>query len=948
MDKEKILLDLPVDKSNDAIGFDTYVDTIVNAIESEAKNIAVVSNYGSGKSTILKMVNDKLGNKPYKFIPINLWKIKSNHSKNTDDTIEIHKFLLKNIIDNLTSKSTKDYFLKKIDGKYSLFSLSMKNKKDIYGLYLIFAVFLFNIILKIDILGFSVPRICNFILDFVVAINFIYILASSNIYLSFNSKKTERIINESDTKECFFEVIEELKTQYEKIIICIEDIDRYNDSEFVITILEQIYKLYVTDNNVKFIISLKPSYNLLKDDKNLQKNNNDTSNLFYEYKELYEKMFDLIVNLQTVSYQNYSSVLLELVQNKRELLSEMNIEIPIDIENIGDWNCLYKGNNISIRDIKHRFNYFIILYENLYRHKENLEDKDLIKISIKTCLFVSYLEDEFSSDFYELINDSNRFDKIVSEYLLSSSFSELDEKKPFDLEIINSLKNGLIDENYSMYFYKYPKSKQILNIFDKTIQHAIYIDSTKEISDLNEYCEKASKNIINKSIKEKLDNNVIPEIIFDNNLLYNEANNISHEKVFNYLEEKYIFSSENGIKQVSKMLSKNNKINDYKFQKDYLELLYNDLNANYDEEKIVEYRKTLLKSNIDKKDLLIFYDSEMPFIDISELQYFANVYDVFNSINVDRINQNIYEMIENVINKYDIKFNVLISFFDKISMIDSNVFKEIFFKFDYSQYKKSDCLKILRKKYSALESDNIDDNLNLIKKLGVMTIEFESKLIDNYEKINDSQKEMYENKYVEIIKIVQNISSKTKNIIPKFKKIHCYNDIIEDQLYKYGLYKEYCYSKFNRLNKMIYEEDKQDELKELYKYYFINSSKLSNEYVIDDKMLKYLKDNIDYKKLSIKKILLLKNTIQTMDDFNIIINNEYKSTSDSVLEDDINEYLSSIKKIAKDDLHDFVELLIRKVKNKEIIINEKSYINIKLITNKPRKIQQLKKYIEKN
>lgn len=483
MSNKRFLLDLPANKSSDAIGYDVYVNTIVEAINSDAKNIGLISNYGSGKSTVIKMVNDKIDGVKCKFIQINLWKIKSHKSiPSVDDTIEIHKFLLKRLIDNLPSKSNKDYFNKKIDDKYSLFSISMKNKKDMISLYLLLGIFLFNIILKIEVLGFSVPRICNFILDFVVAVNFAYIFCTSKIYLSFNSQKPARKINETDTKECFNEIISEFKDEYEKIIICIEDLDRYNDSKFVITILEQIYKFYGEDNNkVKFIISLKPPYQLLNDDK-IEMKNDKTFNIeeVGEYKELYEKLFDLIINLQTIAYQNYSSVLLELIKSKKELLSEIEINIPTDDENIGMWDYLYKGDAVSIRDIKHRFNYFLILYENLYYHKQSLKNSELINISIETCLFVSYLEDEFSSDFYQFINDSKKFDDIVSEYLLSSTFSKLEDSKDFDLEIKNALKNGIIDINYSMYFYKYPKNKPILNIFDNAIQNAIYIDSSKK------------------------------------------------------------------------------------------------------------------------------------------------------------------------------------------------------------------------------------------------------------------------------------------------------------------------------------------------------------------------------------------------------------------------------------------------------------------------------------
>ena len=60
MNDNEFLLDIPEKVENDAIGYKVYVDIIVKAIKSDAKMIGLLSNYGSGKSTIINMVKDEI------------------------------------------------------------------------------------------------------------------------------------------------------------------------------------------------------------------------------------------------------------------------------------------------------------------------------------------------------------------------------------------------------------------------------------------------------------------------------------------------------------------------------------------------------------------------------------------------------------------------------------------------------------------------------------------------------------------------------------------------------------------------------------------------------------------------------------------------------------------------------------------------------------------------
>jgi len=962
MKENLFLLDLPEKEEKDAIGYEVYVNNIIDAINSDAKMIGLVSNYGSGKSTIINMVKNKENIKNNKkFININLWKIKEIDKPSKiinidDETIGIHKFLLKKLITALPENSNKDYFNKKIDDKYTLFNISMRNKNDIYWMFVLLGFFFFNIIMKLDIVGFTIPRVCNFIIDLTVSICFAYILSGSKLYLSFNKETTNRKINESDTSECFNEIINEFINKdsvYRQVIICIEDLDRYNDSNLVIRILEQIYKFYTENNdiNVKFIISLKPPYLLAKDSKMFiekdkqqclqEKEQEVDKDIVDEYKELYEKLFDIIINLQTVSFQNYGSVLLQLISHKKQKLKEIEIDIPKSEDEMGIWNYLYKGKNVSIRDIKHRFNYFILLYENLYQHRKTLETPELIDINIETCLFVSYLEDEYNSEFYALVNDSQNFNHVVSEYLIKRTFSKLSDNNDFYMEIKKALEKGIVAADYSMYFYKYPKSKPIKNIFDNAIQNAIFVNSKKNIPDFDLYCEKASKNIIIKSISEKCNETAVPDIIFDNKILYEITEELYYDKILEYLETNFIFSSENGYKKVQKMLKKMMCLNSIMLTTDYINLLCNDLNQNYDDKQIIEYRKEIIKVLGLNENLLPLYSNNMPLITIDEIRKCQSPNLIFLLISKEKITETIYEIIDFIVSNYYIKFDVLINFFDKIKDIDMKLFRNIFYRFDFSKYNRTNLCLLYNKNYDALSLNDLKDLKEFVNQVKILPIAREKQIINYLNSLDENTKKKEESLYVDILNIVNNISSESRKYIPKLSYYYQHTEEIENQLFELKFYSRYCYSKFPRLNHIIYEEEKFEKLKPYYLIFFKNSNQITTDYIIDLPILEYLKEKLSYSDLTYNKIKMLIKLPQKVEDFEVIYEKRYLNPNS----DELREYLRGITKIDESSEKDFVENIIEKVKTGKLALSKQTYSHIIKILkiNNVRKLQRIKR-----
>ena len=55
------LIDNPCTEKDDSIGFKVYVDNLIEIVfNTDAKMIGLISNYGSGKSTVISMMENQL------------------------------------------------------------------------------------------------------------------------------------------------------------------------------------------------------------------------------------------------------------------------------------------------------------------------------------------------------------------------------------------------------------------------------------------------------------------------------------------------------------------------------------------------------------------------------------------------------------------------------------------------------------------------------------------------------------------------------------------------------------------------------------------------------------------------------------------------------------------------------------------------------------------------
>ena len=475
----------------DLIGFEEYLNALNEVIRNGATFIGLISDYGTGKSSLLNMLSNNIA---YKVVFINLW----NYQKEEINTLDIHKIFLHQLIDKLDINN-KNYFKKKINQNYNIIDFCIKKRKYTWYIYFI------DLCLFIIFVLSSFPILMKFIL-FLIAL---FLFGFYKPLISFNKNDSlTRKIDENDTKDLFAEIINEYFKNKEnkniKLLICLEELDRYNNYELVVEYLKEFYKFYSENSNnrnISFIVSVKSASQLIE----LSQDNIELKELSKKYKieyvkDLYEKIFDFILNLNFINIQDYDSILIALLSNK-----ELPEGIKFNKTNLINWRWLYMGKNIKIRDIKHRFNFAINLY--LSAKESGLESPD-----IKKCLFISYLEDEFNLFYNKLVNE-NLIGKILIDYVNKKLDNEKYKLHDDEYKILkDALDSKLISIDYNYYFYKYPKVKESFNLNEYVLYNAIFYDEDSIY--INNAIKKLSDDQIYKIINKRIDELLLPKVLF--------------------------------------------------------------------------------------------------------------------------------------------------------------------------------------------------------------------------------------------------------------------------------------------------------------------------------------------------------------------------------------------------------------------------------------------------
>ena len=582
------------DPEEDLIGFDTYVTKLDNAIDAGAQMIAITSPFGSGKSSIIELLKRKRkNNKREKFLNVQMWSELSD-LKSEKKVPELHRNFLYQIGSSISAKKGT-YINRRLSNNYGLLKLHVNRPK--YWMAIIFsaiAIILGWVIKKNkDFVLEYIPKL-NEIIDylpvvlfgFAIVLLFFVVTGAEIIFSSKNSEKQREIeadeiidlyrneiINERGKvlsficnvlrKICFVRRIPILMGM--KYIVIIEDLDRTDDDEAVIHFLKELRKYYIPvnqdnssyHNKVIFVINIKPESSVVKNDdkeksivdESALESSNKNEIIEENYSEktmdenridlLYSKLFDYVLNLQTINIIDYDVVLCALLQENISYIEKHSLKTNTEkLSDIQGMQWMTHGKNVNIREIKNRLNLTTVIFETLKERFPGMEER----IDFRKCAVAAYVLTEYEKEF-SLTND-NTFDKLIEVQIRK----KLDEKITVEMLKTNNIEyaktiyelicSRLIGGDYRMYFYNYPKKSKIYSNDELNIQNAIlYGIMCKNFNFVAEKVVESKSDIVQESLKKLRQLELpLPQTVIKTEALFLSAIQFEYEAVLKMFE----------------------------------------------------------------------------------------------------------------------------------------------------------------------------------------------------------------------------------------------------------------------------------------------------------------------------------------------------------------------------------------------------------------------------
>ena len=697
------------DDKQDVLGIKTYVNRINQAIDDGANIIGVIGDYGTGKSSLIELIKRKHKNS----ININMW---GNEKQEKNETI-IHS-LTKSFLFQMSmgkDETFAKYISKKLSKSYGMLSIILSDKKILKNLILPGVLFLIYLLLNtmpsniyessmylnlhhiIDFTNYEVWK--NFIIiSYTILINLkipilglaigvlVKTLFDKSILFSLWDSQGKREPNENDLYDIYIEIankITENLNDGEKRIIIVDDLDRANNKKDVKDFIKEIYKFNsVLKDEVKqkivFIFEVKSEESLENLEIETKSSTTNTPGMPLKkaepYKnELYKKVFYFKVNLNTIHYNDYEPILLELLiqkQNEGKKILDMQIENKLPEE----FSYIIKGENLTIRDIKERLNRSFEIYENLIK-KSN---KNSNTIQYQKCALVAYLESEYPIEMLELKRQEQKFNEILEKAYkykqenvtlkerklnIKSLIGTFNDNNEFSLEIAEMIANDLIDEDFRLYFYNYPNGQRIKTSDEIYVENIIlYPRKIEEID--NEKIKRAiekDKNIVYKCLERRM-NFKLPfdKNIFESEILYEIALKSFYAKVLETLKEEVKWNMQN-IEDSGEIIRKinNYKVDSEKILKEYALFLKEDFKQ-LTKEEIIKVRKKIIENTQTRYILCfrdIFVNHNIPLITEEELNMIDNIDNKLQLINEKIIDSKNIQYIIIALNKEKLSEN---------------------------------------------------------------------------------------------------------------------------------------------------------------------------------------------------------------------------------------------------------------------------------------------------
>ncbi len=910
---------------DDWIGFESYLYSLESSIENKAKFIGLISDYGTGKSTLIDMLKSREENKGNKLVTINLWNCYNDEKENK---IDIHRIFLHQLIDKIIKKD-KNYYKKKINKNYNIFDIKVKSSWT-KSAYLLSVFYILCALDKLEFVNIFSEDLKSFIYILVASLTVLCILIYKPVIAYKKIEDSYRTIDENDTKDLYREIIETYyssrKNKNKTLIICLEELDRYENADIVLEYLKEFYKFYKEIDKkykVVFIVSMKSSSQLGKLKQPTDKTDEvDKTSEIDRIKNIYEKTFDFILNLNQINIQDYDSIIYSLIESKREYLED-EIQLPSQ-KNLKNWRYLYYGKNIKIRDIKHRYNLAMELYLSV---KESG-----IKADFDKCLFIAYLEDEFNELYDKLIND-NLIHSMLFDYVKGKKlFKEQEFSKEEREVLLVGLASKFISLDYNYYFYKFPKNKKPYNIYEYELYSAIFYDENSE--NLDYALKKLKDQKIFEILTKRVNQEFIPMVVFEYPKLITIEYNKEHEVFKKTMTQRFNLLS--NFETFYDLISKLKKLNITTYKSiisEYLNYFLPQLKK-LGKKEIFILRQELVKEL--KKDSVVISDlffKDNYLISSKEINEIGDIKIVMELTDFNIIDGRCLDDYTNILRKQKADKKTIIKLLEVLAnnpKISNEAYSKFFYLIKLNEYSflESEYLKLYQISKSKLALNIIGYYMHFLKYINYYCEKF-----DNYylECLNDNLSKETIEEYKNYLNKCGKIYNNSMKFFDNYKEhtVFAFSKVICEKFFENGYYDYYIIS--TCLREKVYEiED--DKLKILSSNY-IKEYELKKEFTckIGDKMKLFLYNNVDMSKLDSKKLILFNDLPQRLDIIESILN-----TNDSLF---INKYLSKITSISKREILPIYKLIGNY--NREYGLKKSAKDNLKKLTNNKECLKEL-------
>lgn len=702
-----VFVNTPIsDAIHDVIGFDSQVKTLRAAIADGANMIGIIANYGTGKSSMTELLSQSFDDDDNKPIKINMWDCLSQATTSKDKLNENISNLTKSFLYQLSNGKDRKFgsYINKILSKnYGNISFAT-NKTKVFLPWIISSAVCFSIYKMLGISNTGVMKYlwgwCTILASFLKVCSPFFLLAAAiclflgikDICIAFShwnmpNKKDPEI---NDVFEAYNLIIEHLKPENGKQLVFIDDLDRINEKEIIIEFLKELYRFQESLGDLRekfvFVISIKPESELEsgvnkgKTDKNSDENDDKNGDALKECAsterikddKIYSKIFDAILSLKPIHFDDYDSVLLGLIKadaNKMNELSRMNKNFIFDKSLPPSFKWIKKGTNLTLRDLKDRLNQTIATYVSL----KNKTYKVKTSVEFESCAAVSFLENQYSKEYYTLIKDEDSFAKFMKNSYrvvndseegetqtgLTTLFEEVFDKSIYSECFINDfcsmVASRIFNDDFRMYFYTYPNGSHIKTTEEREIcDMLLYPNQNSNFKEIDETINRAYENGENDIVRDVLKSlEKYSKVIIMNELLFKQAVSVSFNKAFAVFDKNVLEVLESDC-DMSFFWSKIGVLSDgdrRRFIKKCIEKII----AIEDASNVIQDRKDIIKGlekNIEEFANIFINDSEYtPQITEEEINLITDFEVAIKLVNPKKLDESNAEYIINLVNE---------------------------------------------------------------------------------------------------------------------------------------------------------------------------------------------------------------------------------------------------------------------------------------------------------